>query len=356
MENEAKVWAKFDDAADQWFSEIDRFLEYSYQFDQLGIEDPTDLSRRIEGFTKDHYMVVQKVLHMLHVDRELFEGSEDHTACAAGSFLPVYESNSPELKSTIKEFDTSHRAFHDAVIAMKRQVRSGNYSAAESEYRNSFIPAMSNVFESFDKMLAQSNQALDVMLTARSHIRNAYETAKTERAAVMNEVTAINDKNATEEVESAGFYASLIQNVSIISTVIGVGLAILLGFMVKRSITGSLSSINSRLSSGAEQVNVSANQLSGASQSLAESSSEQAAGLEETSSSLEEISSQAKQNASNASQAEQAMKEAEPNVSGGVEAMRRMEKAMGEIQQASIETSKIIKKKMTLLFKLICWH
>ncbi|SMO67385.1 methyl-accepting chemotaxis protein [Gracilimonas mengyeensis] len=101
--------------------------------------------------------------------------------------------------------------------------------------------------------------------------------------------------------------------------------------------------IITRLNSGSDQVNASSSQLSGSSQELAESTSEQAANLQETTSSLEEMSSQIKQNAGNAREAETAMSEAQPYVANGVEAMKRMSKAMSEIKGASQETSKIIK-------------
>src|SRR6056297_1547692 len=342
-EEEAKAWAQFDRVAMEWFNEIDTFVSYSQEFDKSGIEDPSDLSRRIEEFTKDHYKVVQNVLHMLHVDRQLFEGAEDHTACNAGSYLPGFKSKNETLQQTIEEFKVSHLAFHEAVISMKSNVRSGGYSRAESIYRDDFIPAMEEVFTSFDLMLDQSNRSNELMLKARDQFETAYMNAKDARAGVMKDATFKNDRIAAEEVQKANSNASLIQNISIFSIFAGVGIAVLLGFVIKKSITGSLRSVNDRLSSGAEQVNVSANQLSGSSQSLAESSSEQAASLEETTSSLEEISSQAKQNAANAVRAEQAMQQAEPNVAGGVEAMIRMDRAMSEIKQASLETSKIIK-------------
>src|SRR5699024_5125166 len=72
-------------------------------------------------------------------------------------------------------------------------------------------------------------------------------------------------------------------------------------------------------------------------------SSQQAASLEETASSLEEISSQIKQTDENSAEAETAMKETQPMVEKGVEAMGRMKQAMGNIQESSDETSKIIK-------------
>jgi methyl-accepting chemotaxis protein len=119
--------------------------------------------------------------------------------------------------------------------------------------------------------------------------------------------------------------------------------AMLFGWIMSKRITKVLGNIINRLTGGAEQVNASSEQLSGASQDLAESSSEQAASLQQTTSSLEEISAQTKQTASNANEAERAMKETEPQVMSGVESMERMNKAMAEIKESSLETSKIIK-------------
>ncbi|WP_138430803.1 methyl-accepting chemotaxis protein [Fodinibius saliphilus] len=128
--------------------------------------------------------------------------------------------------------------------------------------------------------------------------------------------------------------------IGVIVAVVG---AILFGFFMSESVAYALSDIIERLSSGATQVNDSAVQMSEASQSLAESSNQQAAGLQETTASLEEMSAQSKQTAQNAKQAEVAMKEAKPRVQSGVEAMERMDKAMEEIKESSLETSKIIK-------------
>jgi len=129
----------------------------------------------------------------------------------------------------------------------------------------------------------------------------------------------------------------------IVSVAIAVAGAFIFGLFMNESILQVLSNIIDCLSSGAEQVNDSAMQMSDTSQELAESSSEQAAGLQQTTASLEEMSAQSKQTAQNAKEAEVAMKEAKPKVSQGVEAMERMNKAMDEIQEASMETSKIIK-------------
>ncbi len=117
----------------------------------------------------------------------------------------------------------------------------------------------------------------------------------------------------------------------------------ILTFTLRRQITLPLNNAIQSLSGASDQVRSASSEVSSSSQSLAEGSSEQAASLQETSSSLEEISAQTKQNAANANQANQSMTESMKMIEAGVEAVQRMNKAISEIRDSSVETSKIIK-------------
>jgi methyl-accepting chemotaxis protein len=131
--------------------------------------------------------------------------------------------------------------------------------------------------------------------------------------------------------------------VSIILSVLGAVVAVLLGVFLTRSVTGPVNRIIAGLSEGSEQVASASGQVSSASQSLAEGASEQAAGLEETSSSIEEMASMTKQNADNANQANTLMAETTLVVNEANQSMVRLTESMKEISTASEETAKIIK-------------
>src|SRR6056297_2453486 len=92
-EEEARIWANFDNVAGDWRNQIEIFLNRAKEFDQLGLEDPVDLSSRLEKYMKEHYLVVQDVMKMIYVENEVFTGGDDHTACNAGRYLPAFESN-----------------------------------------------------------------------------------------------------------------------------------------------------------------------------------------------------------------------------------------------------------------------
>lgn len=188
--------------------------------------------------------------------------------------------------------------------------------------------------------------AVREMISARNTVAEQEEVRIVSYDKVLENAEALKLAARSGAMESGNITTATVSNYTRI-ILIGVFLAfagaILFGWIMSKRITKVLGNIINRLTGGAEQVNASSEQLSGASQDLAESSSEQAASLQQTTSSLEEISAQTKQTANNAGEAERAMKETEPQVVSGVESMERMNKAMAEIKESSLETSKIIK-------------
>lgn len=342
-DEEARLWDRFVPAWDAWREANNRARNLSDRFDEIGIEDPTELEARLEQFMKDHYSVVQNVLHMLYVDEEVFQGGDDHTACNAGQWLPDYNTDNRELQNLIRAFEEPHRDFHNAVSRMQNLVAAGELADARQLYEAEFIPNMEQVFGEFDEMLAMSNNANNALQENRDLLLGEVYERQQEAMELLGQMVDINMEIADEEVAAATAESFFIRTLSLAGLILGVLLAIGLGLFISRSINTSLRRVIDGLSSGAEQVNASSAQLSGSSQQLSESASEQAAGLQQTTSSLEEMASQTKQSAENAGQAETAMREAEPRVQQGMQAMERMSGAMDDILEASQETSKIIK-------------
>jgi methyl-accepting chemotaxis protein len=340
---EAQLWKQFVPAWEAWRKENNTFMEMARQFDANGIEDPMELARQIERFTKDHYALVQRTLHLLYMNEAVFEGGDDHTACNAGRYFPNFRTNSENFRNLIREFAVPHQQFHEAVAKIKAKVEARDIAWARDIYLKEMIPAMAEVFQSFDHMLAVANESADLLAKSRDHLLGP--VTETQRAAIglLDKIVAINRDVAVEQVKDASAQATLLEFFSLIATIVGVILAILLGVLITRSITKPINRIIEALASGADQVSSASGQVSSASQSLAEGASEQAAAIEETSSSLEEMSSMTKQNAENAAQADSLMREAKSVVSKAGASMKQMNESMNEISSAGQEIGKIIK-------------
>ena len=131
---------------------------------------------------------------------------------------------------------------------------------------------------------------------------------------------------------------------AVLITVLVIGFAMVVaGFFLARSIARPMLTSMSFLDGAVNEVSIAADQVAFSSQQLAEGASEQAASIEETSSSLEEMSSMTRQNADNASQADQLMASTKVTISRSTQIMDKLTTSMGEISNASEETSKIIK-------------
>ena len=340
---EAEIWNQFTHAWDAWRVENNKALDLCRQFDQLGIQYPMDLSRRLEQYTKDHYILVNRTRDLLNDSTATFQGGEDHSACNAGRYFPTFQTTNTELAAALRSFDAPHRRFHEAIGQIKSLVQSGKQDDARALFQNEMMPLMQDVFGSFDTMQAIANNANDTMLAVQQQIMGPVTDLQRAAVELLGRVVDINRDIAGHEVEEAHAQAIFIEALSVIATIIGVVLAITLGILITRAITRPINQIIAGLTEGAAQVASASGQVSAASQSLAEGATEQAAGLEETSSSLEEMSSMTKQNADNAQQANTLAAEARNAAKGGAESMQRMSKAIDDIQKSSDETAKIIK-------------
>ncbi|MEW5725012.1 MAG: methyl-accepting chemotaxis protein [Thermodesulfobacteriota bacterium] len=340
---EAKLWKEFVPAWEAWRAESNKLVEMARQFDLNGIPNPTELSRQIERFTKDHYALVQKVLHLLYMTDAAFEGGDDHTACNAGKWLPTFKTDNQELSAVLREFADHHKRFHEAVGRIKRLVAEGNTPEAQAVYQKEMLSEMKEVFGTFEHMLAVANKSAELMATAEQQMLGPVTQKQREAIALLDQIVRINREVAEAESKSAHAQSAFLKVFNLVAMIVGVVLALVLGILITRGITRPLNRAIEGLSEGSDQVSSAADQVSSASQELAEGSSEQAAAVEETSSSLEEMSSMTRQNADNASQANALMEEAKNTVTKAGASMKDMTKAMGEISNSGQEISKIIK-------------
>jgi len=97
------------------------------------------------------------------------------------------------------------------------------------------------------------------------------------------------------------------------------------------------------ISNAAEQVSAGSKQISDSSMALSQGATEQASSIEELTASIEQVSSQTKINAENASKANEMAEQAKNYAITGNEQMKKMLKAMDDINESSSNINKIIK-------------
>ena len=115
---------------------------------------------------------------------------------------------------------------------------------------------------------------------------------------------------------------------------------------IKNSLNNIIQSLNQvmgDISEAADQVASGSRQVSDGSQALSQGATEQASSIEELTASIEEIASQTRQSAVNANQASDLSAEGKVNAQKGTDQMKEMLHSMVDINDSSINISKIIK-------------
>jgi methyl-accepting chemotaxis protein len=123
----------------------------------------------------------------------------------------------------------------------------------------------------------------------------------------------------------------------------GVGISILVAFLIVRSITGPLKNVIQGLTAASTQLEAASKEISESSQSLAQGSAEQASSLEETSASMEEMASVTKQNSDNAEEAAKLVDVCSNAANEGSKAVGDMSTSMEEINVSSKKIAEITK-------------
>ena len=339
---EAEVWKKFVPAWNAWREVNNQAMDLAKKVDRLGITDPADLARLLEKFSKDHYILGNKILQLIQEGTEL-TGGEDHTACNAGKWLGTFKTDNADLTREMEAIRAPHQHFHEVVKKIKGLVAAGNKAEAMAVYDRELVSSMKETFSHFEALSKTTEEALDTFQQLQQLLTNS--VAEKQRAAMelMDKLVVINRSKATNAVQQATGQAAFLKILSLSTMLIGVALALGLGVFISRSLTRTITNIVSSLSEGSDQVTAAATEVSSASQSLAQGSSEQAASLEETSASLEEMSSMTRTNADNARQADALMGEMAKVVGNANQSMDGLTLSMRQVSEASQETAKIIK-------------
>jgi len=371
---EAAVWQQFVPAWNAWREENNRFVELSREFDRNGISYPAELGRRLEQFTKDHYIVVNRTRDLLDDPRAHFDGGDDHTACNAGRYMPTFQTTNAALQGAIRAFEAPHRQFHESVSRIKRLVSEGRSEEARALYEGTMVPAMQTVFSGFDGMLATANESMELRQQAADLALGTL--IQRQRAAMehLDKLVQINQEVAAQEVVAAHSEADFIKAFSLIAMFVGVVIALGLGVLIARAITtpiikavgisnqmsegdltmeievdskdetgqllGSMKNMLEKLraivadvQSAAENVSSGSQELSSSSEEMSQGATEQAASAEEASSSMEQMAANIKQSADNATTTEKIALKAADDAQNGGEAVSRTVAAMKEIAQ-----------------------
>jgi methyl-accepting chemotaxis protein len=325
-----------------WEQATTRAVALCREIDTHGIAHPVALAREVERFAKDHQAAVNRVQQLLYAGT-VFDGGHDATACAFGRWLPTFTTDNADLRKQVAAMADSHREFHASIGRIRERFAAGEAAVAENDFQDRMMPAMQRVFAGFDAVLGRVDACVALERQLNELMLGPIERSRTALEGALGRLVERQEQAADAAADAGARTASQALWLGAVLTVAGLLGSTGLSVAIVRSLNRTLRGAVSTLGSGSGQIAAAASQVSAGSQTLAQGASEQAASLEEISSSLEELASTTRQNAGHAAEARTDADTARAAAERGAGEMRKMEQAMGEIRQSSIEVSKIIK-------------
>lgn len=234
---ELDAWKSFLSAWQEWREASNKYINMCKQIDKNGIANPVELARQLERFTKDHYLLVQRVLHLLNMKDTIFQGGDDCTACNAGKWLPTFKTDNEKLLKELQAFNEPHKHFHEAVGKIKELVKVGNLLEAQNIYKEKMIPAMLDVFKHFDAMLAIANDSIQINEQAEKELFGPVTEKQRLAMDFLGKLVKANEEIAGKEVETSHKQTAILKVVSMVAMILGVIIAATLGILITRIIT-----------------------------------------------------------------------------------------------------------------------
>jgi methyl-accepting chemotaxis protein len=263
----------------------------------------------------DHLNWVRKAGQFQRDENIISLGVEtDEHKCAFGKWYygedrKLVEMETPQTKSLLIKIEDPHKKLHASAREVEEILKKGKEFHREAV---TFYGA-----------------------SMSQHLKSVQE--------ILGEIVKVVSEHSSAVKKNSNSLMQKMAVTCIISMVLGIFLALIMGIVSSRSILRPVRRVIDGLSGASEQISSAAHEVSATAQSLADGSSAQAAAIEETSSSLEEITEMTKGNANNANQVDSIMKQASQVMIDANGSMHKLTMSMQEISLASMEISKIIK-------------
>lgn len=375
-EQEAILWKQFRKELENWRLVNESFEKQLDEIEALDIFYPMQFLKDFQTFQGDHYKLQVDIANTIR-SGQVFDGGDDHTACRLGQYLPTINTTNASVNQALNELKEPHRQFHKAVHDIKRLVNNGQQSQAWTLYQNVMLPSAEKVFGNFELVVSEAQRAVAMFENAELAAMSQSRQAQIEAMALLDQIITIN-KDVAEAAVNTGDEAVRNADAMVIGGIIvGLLLAIVLGFVITRMIStgiirgvsfaeviakgdltaeiedeylnrkdeigqlgnalqnmvGKLREVVESILNGSESIASASQQMSSTSQEMSQSASEQASSVEEVSSSMEEMVSNIQQNADNSQQTEKIATNAVVGIREGSEATNTAVSSMKNIAE-----------------------
>ncbi|WP_243544773.1 methyl-accepting chemotaxis protein [Pseudodesulfovibrio tunisiensis] len=372
-EEENRLFDAFQATVKAGITANDRAVALSREIESAGILNPYRMMSNLAAFERDHYALEAQTLDLVDTGME-FSGGTNAKTCPFGKWLQTFTTSNPVLRAELQSIVFPHERFHQAVRNIKEAMELGQDEMAHALIREELQPATENIFSKFKELHEHAAKSQALFTEMISLLMGDSATRTSEALKSIDALIQANDVLVRQTLDKAEANAGTASIATISGVIIGVFLALGLGFLLTRAITrpifkavsfaqsmsegdfsreleirqkdeigilaDSLNDMVLRLrqvvaevQSATDNVSAGSEELSSASQAVSQGATEQAASIEEVSASMEQMASNINQNAENAQQTEKLAASAAEDARNGGDAVAQTVDAMKNIAE-----------------------
>ncbi|MDR3090537.1 MAG: HAMP domain-containing protein, partial [Desulfobulbaceae bacterium] len=233
-------WRRNDEATKANVKVNNQIIGYSQELLKMGVLNPFRLRNNLNHIEIDHKDLVSNVASYV-AGGHAFDGGTDPTTCALGKWMDHPETTNPLLIEMIATIRPMHKEFHESVARIKTLVSQGGGQAeALRLLENELRPLSVRLFAELAKGREVSAKASDTFRTMSTVMLKEGQTSLAGMQVAIDALQKKIDAISDEAVAKAEAGAKRGHLITIICMVVGVALALGLGYFLTRIITGPL--------------------------------------------------------------------------------------------------------------------
>ena len=247
---EAAAWNEFVPLWKQSQKDSEAFLKMNAELESLGISNPTALSRdlfEVRG-------TLWKTLFMLA--SEIKEGvvlSEADTtnsllADSSADLIRTITTSNPIIQKTLEEIRPLYASLFSDVRKVRETYARGQKPAAREILEKELTPRVMKIIELMRPMRSETDKAIALREKMNLQMMTVAYANETKVKSLLDKLVELNEEETASFSKESIARATQLKSLNLIVTIMGVGLALLLGIFITRSLTKILTQTAESLS------------------------------------------------------------------------------------------------------------
>ena len=237
--DEAEMWSQCSDHLAKWREANQQALTLHKQVADADLGDLDQLRQLCEQFRGDHWQAFARIERCV-AEGELFDGGEDHTACAFGKLTAGTKTTNPTVLKLLQECDEPHRQFHAAIKEIKQLVRDGKTEEAQVVLREKLEPASLKTQAVIAGLTDEVARVQKLMADFEGTVFGAARDSQLHFENLLKNLRSINEKGNEDETALAMSHASETKLLSMFALILGVAVSFVFALLLGRNINRSL--------------------------------------------------------------------------------------------------------------------